>query len=140
MIRRPEDKETTQRGVQRRPEFRRESSMTIGEQRVGQARVLKNRAHEVGSGCRRGQRLEHWYKPDAPRQQVEVHLQEIIPGLRDRHLREVQTNHSAPARQHGKRERKASRATMFGFDALASGAGANECSTSAAREGHQTER
>ena len=47
--------------------------------------------------------------------------------MRDWHLQEVQTNHSAPARWHGKREKKASGATMFGFDALASGAGADEC-------------
>jgi hypothetical protein len=47
--------------------------------------------------------------------------------LCDRHLQEVQTNHSAPARWHGKREKKASKATMFGFDVLAIWAGADEC-------------
>jgi hypothetical protein len=110
--------------------FRRNSSIAIGDQRIGQAHVSKYRAHEVGGGRRRGHRLERWDKPDdAPRQNVDVHLQEIMPGLRDRHLQEVQTNYSAPARRHGKRENKASRATMFGFkfDALASGAGADEC-------------
>jgi hypothetical protein len=89
MIRRTEDKGSTQRGVQSRPEFRRKSSITIGDQRVGQAHVSKYRAHEVGGGRRRGHRLERWDKPDAPCQKVDVHLQEIMPGLRDRHLQEV---------------------------------------------------
>ncbi len=140
MIRRTEDKGCTQRSTQSRPEFRRKSSIEIGDQRVGEAHVSKYRAHEVGGGRGRGNRLERWDKPDAPRPKFDVHLQKIMPGFCDRHLQEVQNNHSAPARRHGKRERKASRATMLGFDAPASWQVLMNVSTSAARKGHQTER
>ncbi len=85
--------------MQRRPEFRLKPSIAIADQRVGQAHVSKYRAFEVCSGRRQGHRLERWDKPDAPRSKVDEHMQ----------------------------EKKPSGATMFGFDALASGAGADEC-------------
>ncbi len=81
---------------------------------------------------------ERWDKPDAPRQKVDMHLQEITPGLRERHHQEVQTNHSAlksrpiipPWRDgtgSGKRRLAWRPCSALTRNALASGPGADEC-------------
>ncbi len=81
ITRQTEDEGGTQRGVQSRPEFRRKSSITIEDQRFGQAHASEKRDNEVGGCRRRGHRLERWDKPEALRQKVDVHLQEIMPAF-----------------------------------------------------------
>ncbi len=79
-------------------------------------------------------------KHNAPRKEPDVPLQEIIPGFRDRHLQEVQTNHSAPAGRHGKRGIRPVGRPCSALTRWQVGQVLMNVSTSAARDGHQTER
>jgi hypothetical protein len=57
--------------------------------------------------------------PHPARQEVDVHLQEVVTGAGRRELEEVQADAAAPACRDGQREEQAGRAQVVGLDTLA---------------------
>ncbi len=92
MIRRAKDQCSSQRSAKFKAvpaELSHKASATCREQRGREAHVSKYQAYklEVCGSRRRGHRFSRWDKPDAPRQNVDMHMWEIMPGWRDWHLK-----------------------------------------------------
>jgi hypothetical protein len=69
-----------QRGMQSRPEGAGETRAAVGDEHVGQTHVAE-RETDVVAGRRLGSgSLEGRDQPDPPGQEVDVHLQEVVPG------------------------------------------------------------
>ena len=80
------------------------------------------------SDVKRGWRSETSvkYEPDTSSQEVDMNLEEVVTRVGRRLFHEVQPNRAPTALGDGQRVQETHRASVFGFDALAGRAGADE--------------
>jgi hypothetical protein len=121
-----ENKRSTESLVQRRPEVASEARVAVGDQHVGQTDVTEHRVNEVGRGASSRDRLDRGDEPDAPGEEVNVDLEEIVAGGRGGKLNEIQTDGATAAMRNRQREEEACWRAMLGLDSLAGGAGLHE--------------